>query len=49
MTARGTNNNNRKNKNLTLRDNAPFRSCMSKISDKLIYNAEELQNCYANV
>ena len=49
MTARGTNNNNRQNKNLTLRDNAPFRSCMSKINGKFIYNAEELQNCYANV
>ena len=31
---------NRRNKNLTFKNNAPFRSCISKINNTLIDNAE---------
>ena len=33
---------NRRNKNLTFKNNAPFRSCISKINNTLIDNAEDL-------
>ena len=38
----GTNPNNRINKKLTFKSNAPFRSCISKISNTFIDNAEDL-------
>ena len=38
----GTNNANRRNKKLTFKNNAPFRSCITKISNTFIYNAEDL-------
>ena len=34
------NNANKRNKKLTFKNNAPFRSCMSKINNKFIGNAE---------
>ena len=33
---------NRRNKKLTFRNNAQFRSCISKINNTFIYNAENL-------
>ena len=39
---RGTNNDRRQNKNLTFRNNASFKSCMSKPNDKFTVNAEDL-------
>ena len=38
----GTNANNRRNKKLTFNNNAPFRSCISKINSPFIDNAEYL-------
>ena len=38
----GTNNANRRNEKLTFRYNAPFRSCISKINNTFIENAEDL-------
>ena len=38
----GTNANNRRNKKLTFKNNAPFRSCISKINNTFIDNAEDL-------
>ena len=38
----GTNASNRKNKRLTFKINAPFRSCISKISNTFVFNGE---NC----
>ena len=38
----GTNANNRRNKKLTFKNNAPFRSCISKINNAFIDNAEDL-------
>ena len=38
----GTNNANRRNKKLTFKNNAPFRSCITKINNTFIYNAEDL-------
>ena len=37
-----TNNTNKRNKTLSLKNNAPFRSCMSKINNTLIGNAANL-------
>ena len=42
ITLEGTNANNRTDKKLTLKNNPPFRSCISKINDTLIDNAEDL-------
>ena len=39
---KGTNNVNRRNKKLTFKNNAPFRSCISKINNTFIDNAEDL-------
>ena len=36
----GTNNANRRNKKLTFKNNAPFRSCITKINNTFIDNAE---------
>ena len=38
----GTRNANRRSKNLTFKNNAPFRSCISKINNTLMDNAEDL-------
>ena len=38
----GTENANKRNKKLTFKNNAPFRSCTSKINNTFIDNAEEL-------
>ena len=38
----GNNNANRRNKKLTFKNNAPFRSCITKINNTLIDNAEDL-------
>ena len=37
----GTNNANRRNKKLTFKNSAPFRSCISKINNTFIDNAED--------
>ena len=42
ITVEGTNNVNKRNKNLIFKNNAPFRSCISKINNALIYNADDL-------
>ena len=42
ITDKGTNNDKRRNKNLTSRNNSTFRSCMSKLNDKFTVNAEDL-------
>ena len=39
---KGTNNVNRRNKKLTFKNNALFRSCISKINNTFIDNAEDL-------
>ena len=36
----GTNDDNRRNKKLTLKNNAPFRSCISNINNTFVENAE---------
>ena len=38
----GTNANNRRNKKLAFKNNAPFRSFISKINDTSIVNAQDL-------
>ena len=38
----GTNDANKRNRKLTFKNNAPFRSCISKISNTFIDNAEDL-------
>ena len=42
ITVEGTNDANKRNKKLTFKNNAPFRSCISKINNTLIDNAEDL-------
>ena len=42
ISVRGTNDANKRNKKLTFKNNAPFRSCISKISNTFIDNAEDL-------
>ena len=37
ITVTGTTNANKKNKNLTFKNNVPFRSCISKINNTIIY------------
>ena len=49
ITVEGNNANNQKDKKLTFKNNAPFRSCISKINNTLIDNTEDLGYCYANV
>ena len=41
ITVEGTDDANTKNKNLTFKNNAPFRSCKSKINNTFIENAED--------
>ena len=42
ITVGGTNDANKRNQNLTFMNNAPFRSCISKINNTFIGNAEDL-------
>ena len=42
FTVTGENNNSRKNRTLAFKNNAPIISCISKIDDALIDNAEDL-------
>ena len=42
VTATGTNNANKRNKRLTFKNNAPFRSCISKINNPFEENIEDL-------
>ena len=42
----GTNANNRINKKLTFKKNAPFRSCISKVNNAFTGNAEDLHICW---
>ena len=42
ITVEGTENRDRKNRNVVLKNNAPFISCISKINGVLIENAEDL-------
>ena len=41
VSVRGTNDANRRNKKLTFKNNAPFRSCISKINNTFVDNAED--------
>ena len=41
ISVRGTNDANKRNKKLTFKNNAPFRSCKSKINNTFIDNAED--------
>ena len=42
MSIRNNNANNRDNKKLAFKNNAPFRSCISKINNTFIENSEDL-------
>ena len=42
ISVKGTNDANRKNKKFTTKNNAPFRSCISKINNTTIDNSEDL-------
>ena len=42
ISAGGANDANKRNKKLTFKNNAPFRSCISKINDTFIDNIEDL-------
>ena len=42
INVRGTNDVNKRNEKLIFKNNAPFRSCISKISNTFIGNAEDL-------
>ena len=42
ISVRGTNDANKRNKKLTFKNNAPFRSCISKINNLFTENAEDL-------
>ena len=44
ISVRGTNDANGRNKKLTFKNNAPFRSCISKMNNTFIDNAEDLDN-----
>ena len=41
ITSEGINNANRRNKNLTIKNNVPFRSCISKYDKTFIDNKED--------
>ena len=41
-TVKGIDNTNRRNKKVTFKNNAPFRSCISKVSNTFIDKAEDL-------
>ena len=42
ISVRGTNDSNKRDKNLTFKNNAPFRTCVSKINNAFIENAKDL-------
>ena len=42
ITVEGTNDSNKRNKNLSFKNNAPFRSCISKINNTFLENAGDL-------
>ena len=42
ITVTGTDNANKRNKKLTFKNNAPFRSCISKINNTFVDNPEDL-------
>ena len=42
ISVRGTNDANKRNKKLTFKNNAPFRSCISKINNAFLDNVEDL-------
>ena len=42
ISVRGNNANNQENKKLTFKNNAPFRSCISKINNTFIDNTDDL-------
>ena len=42
ITVEGTNDANKRNKNLNFKNNAPFRSCISKSNNTFIDNGEDL-------
>ena len=42
ITVEGNNDDKKRNKNLTFKNNAPFRSCVSKINNTFIDNAEDI-------
>ena len=42
ITVEGANNRDRKNRSLAFKNNAPFISCISKVNNVLIDNAEDL-------
>ena len=42
ISVRGTNDANKRNKRLTFKNNTPFRSCLLKINDTFIDNAEDI-------
>ena len=42
ITVKGTDNANKKYKHLIFKDNAPFRSCISKINSTFVDNVEDL-------
>ena len=41
ITVEGTNDANKRNKKLTFKNNAPFRSCISKVNNIFMENAED--------
>ena len=41
ITVEGTNDANKRNKKLTFKNNAPFRSCISKVNNTFMENAED--------
>ena len=41
--------NNKKKKKIDFKNNAPLRSCISKVNDKLIKKGGRSQYCYANI
>ena len=45
----GDENANRRNKKLTFKNNVPFRSSISTKNNTLIDNAEDPDNCYADI
>ena len=42
ISVKGTNNVSKRNKKLTFKNNAPFRSCISKINNTFVDNAEDI-------
>ena len=49
ISAKATNDAKRRNKELTSKNNAPFRSCISNIINTFIDNTEDLEIFYADI